>query len=162
MGSRLKPPRRAAIAVSCLAAAFWSSRVAATAEYGLGGDPAAACGALSGASPGATSIDAAALVEAKPLAVAEKGPTPAGRISPATPTFCRVLGHIRPNDPKAPPIRFQVNLPLQWNGRSVQYGGGGFNGVLISGVGLPPSSCPLRRPIAIGERLCDLRHGFRP
>jgi Tannase and feruloyl esterase len=140
MRSRLKPPRRAAIAASCLAVALWSSRVAAAAEYGLGGDPAAACGALSSASAGATSIDAAALVEARPLAVAEKGPTPAGRISPATPTLCRVLGHIRPNDPKAPPIRFQVNLPLQWNGRSVQYGGGGFNGVLITGIGLPPAA----------------------
>ena len=140
MRSRLKRPRRAAIAASCLAVALWSSRVAAAAEYGLGGDPAAACGALSSARAGATSIDAAALVEAKPLAVAEKGPTPAGRISPATPTVCRVLGHIMPNDPKAPPIRFQVNLPLQWNGRSVQYGGGGFNGVLITGIGLPPAA----------------------
>jgi feruloyl esterase len=27
-----------------------------------------------------------------------------------------------------------------WNGRSVQYGGGGFNGVLITGVGLPPAA----------------------
>ena len=35
----------------------------------------------------------------------------------------------------APPILFQVNLPTQWNGRSVQYGGGGFNGVLITGLG---------------------------
>jgi feruloyl esterase len=95
---------------------------------------------LSSAAAGALSIETAALVDAKPLAVAEKGPTPASRISPATPTFCRVLGHIEPNDPKAPPIRFQVNLPLQWNGRSVQYGGGGFNGVLITGVGLPPAA----------------------
>jgi hypothetical protein len=51
-----------------------------------------------------------------------------------------VLGHIEPGDPEAPPIRFQVNLPLRWNGRSVQYGGGGFNGVLITGVGLPPAA----------------------
>ena len=89
---------------------------------------------------GAIKIDTAALVEAKPLTVAEGGPTPAARISPATPQFCRVLGHIDPTDPKAPPIRFQLNLPLQWNGRSVQYGGGGFNGVLITGLSLPPAS----------------------
>jgi feruloyl esterase len=82
------------------------------------------------------SVDSAVLTEATPLAVAERGPTPAARISPATPAFCKLLGHIAPVDSKAPPIRFQVNLPLQWNGRTVQYGGGGFNGVLITGVGL--------------------------
>jgi hypothetical protein len=113
--------------------------VAATAaDRSLGND--AACAALSSAGTGATRIDAAALVEPKPLSVAENGPTPAGRINPATPQFCRVLGHIEPTDPKAPPIRFELNLPLQWNGRSVQYGGGGFNGVLITGVGLPPAA----------------------
>jgi feruloyl esterase len=113
---------------------------AAAAEHGLGADPASACAALSSAGVGALSIDAATLVETKPLAVAEKGPTPASRISPATPAFCRLLGHLAPNDPKAPPIRVEVNLPLAWNGRSVQYGGGGFNGVLITGVGLPPAA----------------------
>ena len=45
-----------------------------------------------------------------------------------------------PVDPKAPPILFQVNLPTQWNGRSVQYGGGGFNGVLINGLSLVPAA----------------------
>ena len=50
-----------------------------------------------------------------------------------------MLGHIEPVDPKAPPVKFQVNLPVEWNGRSVQYGGGGFNGVLITGLGLPPA-----------------------
>jgi hypothetical protein len=135
----------AAIAVRCLTAALLTSRFAAAAEHGFSGDPAAACAAISGAGAGATSIDAAALVDAKPLAVAENGQTPASRISPATPVFCRVLGHIEPGDPKAPPIRFQVNLPLRWNGRSVQYGGGGFNGVLITGVGLPPAA-PLDAP----------------
>ena len=67
-------------------------------------------------------------------------PTPAARITPANPEFCKVIGRIEPTDPKAPPIRFQVNLPLEWNGRSLQYGGGGFNGVLITGLGLPTAS----------------------
>jgi feruloyl esterase len=49
-----------------------------------------------------------------------------------------VVGAIAPVDPKAPPIRFQVNLPTQWNGSSVQFGGGGFNGTLVTGLGLPP------------------------
>ena len=46
----------------------------------------------------------------------------------ATAAFCAVLGHIAPVDPAAPDIRFQVNLPDQWNQRAVQYGGGGYNG----------------------------------
>ena len=114
--------------------------VAVAAERGLGADPAAACAALSGAGKEAIKIDGAALIDPKPLSVAEAGPTPAARITPATPQFCRVLGHIDPTDPNAPPIRFQLNLPLQWNGRSVQYGGGGFNGVLITGLSLPPAA----------------------
>src|SRR4051812_50031820 len=88
---------------------------------------------------GPMQVDSAVIVEAKPMAVAEAGPVPPGRIPPATPSYCRVLGHIEPADPKAPPIRFQLNLPLKWNGRSVQYGGGGFNGVLITGLALPPA-----------------------
>ena len=58
---------------------------------------------------------------------------------PAAPTgatreYCKVLGAIAPVDPKAPPIKFEVNLPTQWNGKAVQYGGGGSNGVLITGL----------------------------
>jgi Tannase and feruloyl esterase len=51
-----------------------------------------------------------------------------------TVAYCKVLGEIAPLDPAAPPIRFEVNLPEQWNGKAVQYGGGGFNGVLITGL----------------------------
>lgn len=113
----------------------------------LGADPAAACAAVTAPVPasaiglpsGAASIDSATWVAATPLAVAERGPTPAARVSPATPAFCRVLGRIAPVDPAAPPILFQVNLPASWNGRSVQYGGGGFNGTLINAIGLPPA-----------------------
>jgi feruloyl esterase len=125
-----------------LATVFLCSQtaVATAAERTLGADATASCTALSGAGRGTMKIDAAALVEAKPLTVAGAGPTPAARINPATPQFCRVQGHIDPTDPKAPPIRFQLNLPLQWNGRSVQYGGGGFNGTLITGLSLPPAS----------------------
>jgi hypothetical protein len=89
---------------------------------------------------GAGSIDTAALVDAVPLAIAERGPTPAARVTPATPRHCRVVGRIAPVDPSAPPIRFQINLPLDWNGNSVQFGGGGFNGTLITAVSLPPAS----------------------
>src|SRR5438067_8007258 len=48
--------------------------------------------------------------------------------------YCKVLGAILPVDASAPPVNFQVNLPLQWNGKAVQYGGGATNGVLITGL----------------------------
>jgi feruloyl esterase len=85
------------------------------------------------------------LQPSSPLSITERAPTPAARITPAHPAFCKVLGHIEPTDPKAPLIRFEVNLPVEWNGRSLQYGGGGFNGVLVTGLGLPPAY-PYDRP----------------
>ena len=102
-------------------------------------DPGATCGGLAGTAPDAVRVDSATLQTPSMLAAAERGPTPASRITPANPAFCKVLGHIEPADPTAPPILFQVNLPVEWNGRSLQYGGGGFNGVLITGLGLPPA-----------------------
>jgi hypothetical protein len=38
------------------------------------------------------------------------------------------LGTIAPVNPAAQLINFQVNLPTTWNGKALQYGGGGFNG----------------------------------
>lgn len=114
------------------------------------GDPKAGCEKLAGTTieparivwPGQTSgaarVDSATWHPASPLIVAERGPTPAATITPAMPDHCRVVGRIAPVDPKAEPIQFQVNLPAQWNGRSVQFGGGGFNGVLITGLALVP------------------------
>ena len=106
------------------------------------GEAKAGCASLAGTAIGAATVESATLVEAAPLSVAERGPTPAATINPATPQYCKVLGAIAPVDPKAPPIKFEVNLPTAWNGRSVQYGGGGFNGVLITAS----ASC-LRRPM---------------
>lgn len=69
------------------------------------------------------------------IATAELQTAPADPKTPgATHPFCKVLGAIAPVDPNAPPVNFQVNLPMQWNGKAVQYGGGGFNGVLITGL----------------------------
>lgn len=113
--------------------------VCSASAAGIVGDPGATCSGLAGAAADAVQIDSAALQAASPLAVAERAPTPVARITPANPPFCKVLGHIAPTDPSAPPIRFQINLPVEWNGRSLQYGGGGFNGVLITGLALPPA-----------------------
>ncbi len=114
-------------------------------------DAAQACAALArpiearaiGLPSGGAVVESASLVAAAPLALNPKPPfaptPPEIAVIPQTPEYCRVIGAIAPVDAKAPPIRFQVNLPTNWNGRSVQFGGGGFNGVLIAGTGLLPS-----------------------
>jgi feruloyl esterase len=44
-----------------------------------------------------------------------------------------------------------MNLPTVWNGRAVQYGGGGFNGTLITGLGLLPAArYDQPSPLALG------------
>lgn len=119
-------------------------------------DPAAACAALAAPIPASAiglptngaRIDSAVLTPASPLSVNPNPPfsppTPEMAVTPAMPEHCRVIGSIAAIDPQAPPIRFQVNLPTDWNGRSLQYGGGGFNGVLITGLNLPPAGPPDR------------------
>ncbi|ROZ74374.1 tannase/feruloyl esterase family alpha/beta hydrolase [Ramlibacter sp. WS9] len=57
-----------------------------------------------------------------------------GTYVPALPQFCKVNGTIASRDPAAQAINFQLNLPISWNGKALQYGGGGFNGVLITGL----------------------------
>src|SRR6185503_14801562 len=66
---------------------------------------------------------------------------------------CVVQGSIVAVDPNAPPIRFALNLPLVWNGRALQSGGGGLNGVVITAPGNKASGrfdpIPLDRPYPI-------------
>ncbi|GAB2586530.1 hypothetical protein GCM10027034_18610 [Ramlibacter solisilvae] len=62
--------------------------------------------------------------------------------------YCRVRGSIAPVDPASPRIKFAVNLPEAWNGKSIQFGGGGFDGILIEGTeqlrfGPPDKPAPL-------------------
>ncbi|AZQ54265.1 tannase/feruloyl esterase family alpha/beta hydrolase [Burkholderia cenocepacia] len=65
--------------------------------------------------------------------------------------YCQVNGAIAPVDPAAPSIRFQVNLPTHWNRKALHYGGGGFDGTLITGVDaldMAPTGTPT--PLANG------------
>src|SRR4051794_1478686 len=52
------------------------------------------------------------------ISSAEMSTVPA---DPATPEvkrdYCKVLGAVLPVDVNAPPVNFQVNLPMQWNGK---------------------------------------------
>jgi feruloyl esterase len=117
-------------------------------------DPVEGCAAMKEPMKGVT-IESATLIAPTPLMLRPKlpfsPPPPEIAIAPALPEHCQVIGAIAPADPKAPRIRFQVNLPTQWNGNSLQYGGGGFNGVLINGLSLTPSARPDRPgPLARG------------
>lgn len=45
--------------------------------------------------------------------------------------FYRVCGAIHPVDPAAPEIQFQAGLPVEWNGKLLQQGGGGLDGFVL-------------------------------
>ena len=59
--------------------------------------------------------------------------------------YCKVLGDINPVDAGAPKIKFQVNLPANWNSKAVMFGGGGYNGIIATGVGNVPAG-PTDKP----------------
>ena len=70
-------------------------------------------------------------------------PNPANTaIVQGTPDHCQVLVDIKPVDTSAPVIKAQVNLPASWNGKSLQLGGGGLNGVLVTGLDAPRAAGP--------------------
>lgn len=52
-----------------------------------------------------------------------------------TPEYCLVTGAVTATQGTDPEIQFQVNLPTTWNMKVVQFGGGGFNGIVITGLG---------------------------
>ena len=49
--------------------------------------------------------------------------------------YCSVVGWIWPKNLASPGMQFQVNLPKDWNGRALQFGGGGYDGSLVTGLG---------------------------
>lgn len=86
----------------------------------------------------------AVMGSAEVLGAAPQSVGPNGTVIPATPEFCKIIGTISPIDPSAPVITFELNLPTAWNGKALQFGGGGFNGTLVTGLGpaldAPPGS----------------------
>ena len=104
---------------------------------------AAACSALGGVKIAATSIGA-------PSSGATVASVTLVAASATSGEYCQVNGTIAPVDAAAPNINFEVNLPTAWNKKALQYGGGGFDGTLITGLAaldMAPagSSTPLAR-----------------
>ncbi|MBT2325483.1 tannase/feruloyl esterase family alpha/beta hydrolase [Variovorax paradoxus] len=102
--------------------------------------------ALIGLPSGNASITAASFVPASEWTAS------GSRTRPAMPDYCQVLGSIAPVDPAAQRINFQVNLPSAWNRKVLQYGGGGYNGILTTGL------APLRD--AAPDDLLPLTRGY--
>jgi hypothetical protein len=109
--------------------------------------PVVSCADLSGKSLPASLISlptqGATVTSATPVAAADVGNTLGD--------YCRVRGTIQPVDPSAQLINFAVNLPEKWNQKTIHFGGGGFDGVLIDGtevIRFGPADKPA--PLALG------------
>jgi feruloyl esterase len=74
----------------------------------------------------------------------------AGSGASAVGQYCRVLGDINPVDATAPKIKFQVNLPENWNRKAMMFGGGGYNGTIATGVANVPAG-PTDRQVPLGR-----------
>jgi feruloyl esterase len=48
--------------------------------------------------------------------------------------FCKVTGIVKPKNAMSQNLEFEVNLPLSWNRRVLQMGGGGYDGSLVTGL----------------------------
>ena len=128
--SALRPFVRTALALLALA-------LSACGTVPDAGQLAASCASLAGhaIAPGAIGLPSGrASIASAVLAPASPATVNAGAFVPALPQFCKVSGTIASRDPAAQAINFQLNLPTTWNGKALQYGGGGFNGVLITGL----------------------------
>jgi len=69
--------------------------------------------------------------------------------------YCKVFGGVRPVDTSAQDIRFEVNLPTNWNHKAVQFGGGTFDGWLGG-----PTSGLKRGPVSVTGEPEPLARGY--
>ncbi|WP_255754842.1 tannase/feruloyl esterase family alpha/beta hydrolase [Massilia sp. erpn] len=110
------------------------------------GNPAVACPILAGYAIPSSSIGlptaGASITSAAMISATASGNTNG--------EYCMLKGAIKPVDPTAPDIQFQLNIPTNWNHRALQMGGGGYNGALVTGLaGIPFAPTDLT-PLAQG------------
>jgi feruloyl esterase len=108
--------------------------------------PATACALLQGFSIPASAIglptSGAVVQSAEPVAAnAEKN---------VNGDFCKVTGVIKNATSSMAVFEFEVNLPNTWNGRALQFGGGGYDGSLVTGLTVysnqpPTAETPLKQ-----------------
>lgn len=148
---------------------FWLVLAAAVPVFALG-----ACGGSDSAPAAAAKITVASTATQCPAVMGTLIPTTAFGLStsgatvteaalvpavaasgaaPAVPEYCQAKGSIAATNAADPPILFQLNLPSEWNVKTVQFGGGGFNGTVVSGLGNVPhapstAATPLARNYA--------------
>ncbi|TDN69977.1 tannase/feruloyl esterase family alpha/beta hydrolase [Paraburkholderia sp. BL10I2N1] len=137
MRNRLTRGRSSAIARALLAA----STIAISGCGGHDSAPAnvaaqtsaAMCSALAGMTVPASSIGlpttGATVISATLVADTDPGNTNG--------EYCKVLGSIHPVDFNAPDIHAEVDLPTNFNGKSVHFGGAGFDGTIPATEGSP-------------------------
>ncbi len=137
--------RAAAIGIAVLAGATLAG-CAGTGPSGALADPQAACAALQGMKIAASAIgkpNSGAVVQSAVRVAADAKDNPNGE-------YCAVKGVVLPVDPAAPSLEFQVNLPVAWNQRALQMGGGGYDGTLVTGLG-PYTAQPNGTPHALRQ-----------
>jgi len=130
------------LAVVALALTMFGARSQAATQTT---EPAAACATLSNV-----------VISSEQIGL----PTSGGRVVSATLSaaggtkagleYCKVLAQIAPVDPRSQPITVQVNLPTAWNGKAVQMGGGGLDGLLVTAEGPGPGANAQPTPLSIG------------
>lgn len=135
------------LAFLAAAVALGALPAAAPSQAADSGTPADACAKLMGMRIAAADIGlptTGAVVESASLVAASAARNQDGE-------YCAVKGSILPVSAQAPKMEFEVNLPSQWNRKAAQFGGGGYDGSLVTGVGaaaLQPSS--VQDPLAKG------------
>ena len=93
-------------------------------------DAATRCAALAG-----SAVPASAFALSTSGATAAAATVVAADAATGTGEYCKVTGQVNATQATDPPIKFQVNLPSQWNTKALQFGGAGFNGVVVTGTG---------------------------
>lgn len=85
----------------------------------------------------------ARVISTELIAAAGTGPKAIG-------AYCKLVGEIKPVDPSAPAIRFQLDLPEQWNKRALMLGGGGYDGTIPDPAANVPAG-PIDQPTPLGR-----------